>query len=310
MPAMVVVDPSAATTAAPVPFDDALYGGKSGKGAKAKSAKRTTESGKALPVKDAKAEKVMSISTKAAKTEVLSVLTTKEGTSCAIASAYVSTLVASDMMVGAVLMAEHVLGAALPSLDIVSGPVETLNGATVKLAVSDAGAITLNTTKVTGADMVPSRQRPRQRRSTPRMLLQSTPPKLRLSGGRHSLQVNRLLLVIRPSSHPDEFDLHRCPSALASDREENRGEQQHCPRHRHGPVAPARKQPRGSRCSSDHGGSGRPTDTNVVNPTEAAPVEPAMSRTSSALNSQAQISSPASSRPPTTPLPNACHGRR
>ena len=156
MPAMVVVDPSAATTAAPVPFDDALYGGKSGKGAKAKSVKRTTESGKALPVKDAKAEKVMSISTKAAKTEVLSVLTTKEGTSCAIASAYASTLVASDMMVGAVLMAEHVLGAALPSSDIVSGPVETLNGATVKLAVSDAGAITVNTTEVTGADMVAS----------------------------------------------------------------------------------------------------------------------------------------------------------
>ena len=52
-----------------MPFDDALYGGKSGKGAKAKSVKRTNESGKALPVKDAKAKQVMSISTKAAKTE-------------------------------------------------------------------------------------------------------------------------------------------------------------------------------------------------------------------------------------------------
>jgi len=34
MPATVVVDPAAATMAAPVPFDDALYGGKSGKGAR------------------------------------------------------------------------------------------------------------------------------------------------------------------------------------------------------------------------------------------------------------------------------------
>jgi hypothetical protein len=33
-----------------VPFDDALFSGKSGKGAKAKSMKRTTKSGKALPV--------------------------------------------------------------------------------------------------------------------------------------------------------------------------------------------------------------------------------------------------------------------
>ena len=54
------------------------------------------------------------------------------------------------------LMAEHVLGAALPSSDIVSGPVETLTGAPVKLAVSDAGAITVNDTNVTGADMAPS----------------------------------------------------------------------------------------------------------------------------------------------------------
>ncbi len=52
-----VANPVAATTAAPVPFDEALYGSKSGKGAKAKSVKRTTESGKALPVKNAKAEK-------------------------------------------------------------------------------------------------------------------------------------------------------------------------------------------------------------------------------------------------------------
>ena len=62
LPATVIVDPAAATTAAPVPLDNALYGGKSGKGAKAKSVKRTTESGKALPVKDAKAKQVMSIS--------------------------------------------------------------------------------------------------------------------------------------------------------------------------------------------------------------------------------------------------------
>ena len=81
LPAMVVVDPVAATTAAPVPLGNALYGGKSGKGAKAKSVKRTTESGKALPVKDAKAEKVMSISTKAAKTEAVPVLPTNDGTS-------------------------------------------------------------------------------------------------------------------------------------------------------------------------------------------------------------------------------------
>ena len=83
LPVMVIVDPAAATTAAPLPLDDALYGGKSGKGAMAKSVKRTTESGKALPVKDAKAEKVMSISTKAAKTEDVPVLPTNEGTSCA-----------------------------------------------------------------------------------------------------------------------------------------------------------------------------------------------------------------------------------
>jgi len=53
-------------------------------------------------------------------------------------------------------MAEHVLGAALPSSDIFSGLVETLNGATVKLAVSDMDAITVNDTKVTGADMATS----------------------------------------------------------------------------------------------------------------------------------------------------------
>jgi hypothetical protein len=129
-----------------VPLDDALYGGKSGKGAKAKSVKRTTKSGKALPGKDAKAKQVMSISTKAAKTEAVPVLPINDGTSCAIASAYESTLVASVMMCGAVLMAEHVLGAALPSSDIVSGPVETLNGATVELAVSNVDAITVNDT--------------------------------------------------------------------------------------------------------------------------------------------------------------------
>jgi len=122
LPATVVVDPAAATTAAPVPLDKALHGGKSGKGAKAKSVKRTTKSGKALPVKDAKAEKVMSISTKAAETEAVPVLPTNEGTSCAIASAYASTLVASVMMCGAVQMAEHVLGAALRSSDIASAP--------------------------------------------------------------------------------------------------------------------------------------------------------------------------------------------
>jgi len=101
----------------------------------------------------------------------------------------------------------------------------------------------------------------------------NTPMKLCLSGRRHSLQVNRLLLVVHPSSHPDKFDLRRRPSALASAREENRGEQQHRPRHRHGLVAPDRDQPRGSRRSSDHGGSGRPTDAVMVNPTEAAPVD-------------------------------------
>jgi membrane-associated PAP2 superfamily phosphatase len=146
LPATVIVDPAAATTAAPVPLDNALYGGKSGKGAKAKSVKRTTKSGKALPGKDAKAKQVMSISTKAAKTEAVPVLPINDGTSCAIASAYESTLVASVMMCGAVLMAEHVLGAALPSSDIVSGPVETLNGATVELAVSNVDAITVNDT--------------------------------------------------------------------------------------------------------------------------------------------------------------------
>jgi len=114
---MVVVNLAAATTTAPVPFDDALYGGKSGKGAKAKSAKRTTESGKALPVKDAKAKQMMSISTKAAKTGAVPVLPTNKGTSCAIALAYELTLVALDMMCGAVLMAEHVLCAALPPLN-------------------------------------------------------------------------------------------------------------------------------------------------------------------------------------------------
>ena len=96
------------------------------------------------------------ISTKAAKTEAIPVLPINDGTSCAIASVYVSTVVASDMMCGAVLMAEHVLSAALPSSDIVSSPVETLNGATVKFAVSDADAITVNDTKVTRADMAVS----------------------------------------------------------------------------------------------------------------------------------------------------------
>ena len=80
---------------APVPFDDALYGGKSGKGAKAKSVKRFTKSGKALPGKDAKAKQVMSISTKAAKTEAVPILPINNGISCAIASAYESTLLAS-----------------------------------------------------------------------------------------------------------------------------------------------------------------------------------------------------------------------
>ncbi len=96
------------------------------------------------------------ISTKAAKTEAIPVLPINDGTSCAIASVYVSTVVASDMMCGAVLMAEHVLSAALPSSDIVSSPVETLNGATVKFAVSDADAITVNDTKITSADMAAS----------------------------------------------------------------------------------------------------------------------------------------------------------
>jgi len=156
LPDTVVFEPAAATTAALVPLGNALYGGKSGKGAKAKSVKRTTESGKALPVKDAKAKKVMSISTKAAKTEAVPVLPTNEGTSCAISSAYASTIVASDMMFGAMLMAKHILGAALPSLDIVSGPVETLNSATVELAISDVDAITVNEAKVTGANMAAS----------------------------------------------------------------------------------------------------------------------------------------------------------
>jgi hypothetical protein len=111
LPVTVVDDPAAATTAAPVPLHNALYGSKSGKGVKAKSVKRTTKSGKALPVKDDKAEKVMSISTKAAKTEAVPVLPINDGTSCAIALAYASTLVASVMMCGAVQMAEHILGA-------------------------------------------------------------------------------------------------------------------------------------------------------------------------------------------------------
>ena len=81
LPATVIVDPAAATTAALVPLDNALYGGKSGKGAKAKSVKRTTKSGKALPVKDAKAEQVMLISMKAAKTEAVPVLPINNGTS-------------------------------------------------------------------------------------------------------------------------------------------------------------------------------------------------------------------------------------
>ena len=80
LPTTVVVDPAAATTAAPVPLDDALYGSKTGKGAKT-TAKRTTKSGKALPLKDAKDEQVMSISTKAAKTEAVPVLPINDGTS-------------------------------------------------------------------------------------------------------------------------------------------------------------------------------------------------------------------------------------
>ena len=60
------------------------------------------------------------------------------------------------MMGGAVLMAKHVLGAALPSSDIISGPVETLNGATVKLAVSNMDVITMNDTKVIGAELAAS----------------------------------------------------------------------------------------------------------------------------------------------------------
>ena len=81
LPATVVVDPAVAPTAALVPLDTALYGNKSGKGAKTKSVKRTTESGKALPLKDAKAEQVMSISTKAAKTEAIPILPINDGTS-------------------------------------------------------------------------------------------------------------------------------------------------------------------------------------------------------------------------------------
>jgi len=107
------------------------------------------------------------------------------------------------MMCGAVLMAEHVLSAALPSSDIVSGPVETLNSATVELAVSYVDVITVNDTKVTGANMAvrngivhvidtvllpPATTNPLTAIAAatmaapvdPRMPLWSTPPKLRL----------------------------------------------------------------------------------------------------------------------------------
>ena len=72
LPATVIFDPGAATTAALVPLDNTLYGGQSGKGAKAKSVKRNTKSGKALPGKDAKAKQVMSISTKAKQVMLIS----------------------------------------------------------------------------------------------------------------------------------------------------------------------------------------------------------------------------------------------
>ena len=63
LPAAVTIDPAASMPA------DALFGGKSGKGSKSKAMKKAPKSAKALPVKDAKAEKVNSMKTKAAKTE-------------------------------------------------------------------------------------------------------------------------------------------------------------------------------------------------------------------------------------------------
>ena len=70
LPAAVTIDPAVSMPAS-MPVDDALFGGKSGKGSKSKAMKKTPKSGKALPVKDAKAEKVKSISTKVAKTEAV-----------------------------------------------------------------------------------------------------------------------------------------------------------------------------------------------------------------------------------------------
>jgi hypothetical protein len=70
LPAAVTIDPAVSMPAS-MPADDALFGGKSGKGSKSKAMKKTPKSGKALPVKDAKAEKVKSISTKVAKTEAV-----------------------------------------------------------------------------------------------------------------------------------------------------------------------------------------------------------------------------------------------
>ena len=68
---------------------------------------------------------MMSASTKAAKTETVPVLPTNNGTTCATSLP-------------------------LPVL------IETLNGAPVELAVSDAGAITVNDANVTSADMAAS----------------------------------------------------------------------------------------------------------------------------------------------------------
>ena len=47
----------------------------------------------------------------------------------------------------------HVLAGAVPSSDIVPGPVPTLNGLTVELAVSEDGAITVNDANVSAADV-------------------------------------------------------------------------------------------------------------------------------------------------------------
>ena len=47
----------------------------------------------------------------------------------------------------------HVLAGAVPSSAIVPGPVQTLNGLTVELAVSDDGAITVNDANVSAADV-------------------------------------------------------------------------------------------------------------------------------------------------------------